>query len=88
MATYSVYKCEACGYTVEANPTGHDIVMMGEVDSYLCEHCHEIEFVLASKKAICPDCGSDKLVKWNPIKGCCPKCGHKLTDTGEILMVD
>lgn len=26
MATYRVYKCESCGYTVEANPTGHDVM--------------------------------------------------------------
>lgn len=30
MATFFEYKCKGCGYTVNANPKGKDIVMMGE----------------------------------------------------------
>jgi len=36
MATYYEYKCKGCGYTVNANPKGKDLVMMGEIYSYLC----------------------------------------------------
>ena len=88
MAEYKEYKCEICCYTVAANPKGHDVVMMGEIYSYKCEDCHEIVNVLTSEKTVCPECGSEKLVKWNPIKGRCPKCGKKMKETGVIMMVD
>ena len=88
MAKYKEYKCESCCYTVAANPKGHDVVMMGEVCSCKCEDCNEIVDVLTSEKTVCPECGSEKLVKWNPIKGRCPKCGKKMKETGVIMMVD
>ena len=88
MAEYKEYKCESCGYTVAANPKGHDVVMMGEVHSYMCEECREIVNILDSEEAVCPESGSEKLVEWNPIKGKCPKCGKKMKETGTILMVD
>ena len=88
MAEYQEYKCESCSYTVAANPKGHDVVMGGEVYSYMCEDCREIVDVLTSEQTICPNCGSEKLVKWNPIKGRCPKCGNKMKETGVVLFVD
>ena len=42
MATYKQYQCKHCGYTVEANPKGHDLTMAGEVYTYLCKECREI----------------------------------------------
>ena len=30
MATLFEYKCKGCGYTVNANPKGHDMIMMGD----------------------------------------------------------
>lgn len=27
MATYYEYKCKGCGYTVNANPKGHDMII-------------------------------------------------------------
>ncbi len=68
MAEYKEYKCESCCYTVTANPKGHDIVIRGEVYCYMCEECREIGDVLTSEKTICPNCGSVKLVKWNPTR--------------------
>lgn len=46
MATYFEYKCKKCGHTVNANPKGKDMVMMGEVHNYLCSECKEIVDVL------------------------------------------
>ena len=37
MAKYYEYKCKGCGYTVNANPKGHDMIMMGEQYTYHCE---------------------------------------------------
>ena len=88
MAEYKEYQCELCCYIVAANPKGHDVVMRGEIYSYMCEDCYKIVDVLASEKTICPECGSEKLVKWNPIKGRCPKCGKKMKETGVVIMVD
>ena len=88
MAEYEEYKCELCCYTVAANTKGHDFVMRGEVYSYMCQECWEIVNVLTSEKTVCPNCSSEKLVKWNPIKGRCPKCGKKMKETGNVLMVD
>ena len=94
MATYKQYQCKQCGYTVEANPKGHDLIMAGEVYTYLCKECQEIVDVLTSpfgkkaEKIQCPECGSEKLELWNPIKGKCPKCGGKFEETGMVMMVD
>ena len=87
------YKCKSCGYTVNANPKGHDTIMSGDLYTYLCEDCKEVVDVLypygeKPKKIICPECGSENLKKWNPIKGRCPKCGKKMKETGVIMMVD
>ena len=46
MARYYEYKCKGCGYTVNANPKGHDMIMMGEQYTYHCEDCQEIVHVL------------------------------------------
>jgi len=37
MATLFEYKCKKCGYSINANPKGHDMIMSGELYSYLCE---------------------------------------------------
>ena len=46
MATYYEYKCKGCGYTVNANPKGKDMVFMGEVQNYLCSDCKDIVDVI------------------------------------------
>ena len=93
MANYKEYKCEGCGYKVAANPKGKDMVMMGEIYSYLCPDCKEIVDVVnphgeKPEKIVCPECGGDKLEKWNPKTGKCPKCGGDMKATGVCLCVD
>ena len=93
MASYKEYKCEGCGYTVNANPKGKDMVMMGEVYSYFCPDCNEIVDVLypygeKPEKIVCPECGSANIQKWNPKTGKCPKCGGDMKATGVCLCVD
>lgn len=93
MATYYEYKCKGCGYTVNTNPKGHGMIMMGEQHTYHCGDCQEIVHVLypygeKPEKIVCPECGSGNLKKWNPKTGKCPKCGGVMEKTGTILMVD
>ena len=61
MATLFEYKCKDCGYTVNANPKGHDMIMSGDLYTYLCEDCKEIVDVVypygeKPEKIICPEC--------------------------------
>lgn len=93
MASYKEYKCKGCGYTVAANPKGKDMVMMGEVYNYLCPDCNEIVEVIypygeKPEKIVCPECGSEKLQKWNLKTGKCPKCGGDMKATGVCMCVD
>ena len=93
MATYYEYKCKGCGYTVNANPKGKDMVMMGELYSYHCKDCNEIVDVSCAhgekpENVTCPKCGSENLKKWNPRTGKCPKCGGELEKTGMVMMLD
>ena len=93
MARLFEYKCKRCGYSINANPKGHDMIMSGELNSYLCEDCKEIVHVLypygeKPEKITCPECGSENLKKWNPKTGECPKCEGKMEKTEIILMAD
>ena len=94
MATYKQYQCKHCGYTVEAPSNGHGLIMAGEVYTYTCKDCREIVSVLTfpngekAETIKCPECGSENLELWNPIKGKCPKCGGKFEETDMVIMVD
>lgn len=94
MADYKEYKCKECGYSTYANPKGHDMMMMGDTQSFLCENCHEIVDILVSRygekmeEIVCPECGSKHIQKWNPVTGKCPKCGGKMKATGNQMFVD
>ena len=93
MATLFEYKCKSCGYTKAANPKGYGMIMSGELHSYLCDDCKEVVDVLypygeKPEKIVCPECGSEKLLKWNPKTGKCPKCGGDMKKTDSVLMVD
>lgn len=46
MATLFEYKCKKCGYTKSAHPKGHDMIMSGDLYTYLCEDCKEVVDVL------------------------------------------
>ena len=87
------YKCKGCGYSVNANPKGHDAIMSGELYTYLCADCNEIVDVCypygkKPENITCPECGSEKLTKWNPNTGKCPKCERKMEKSDIVLMVD
>ena len=73
MATYYEYKCKGCGYTVNSNPKGKDMVMMGELYSYHCKDCNEIVDVSCAHgekpEEICPKCGSKNISYWTRIIG-------------------
>ena len=93
MGTFYEYKCKSCGYTINANPKGKDIVMMGEIHNYLCQNCNERVDVLypygeKPEKVLWPKCDSERLQKWNPKTGKCPKCGGSMEKTDLVLMVD
>ena len=93
MARLFEYKCKKCGYSINANPKGHDMIMSGELYTYLCEDCKEIVDVLypygeKPEKIVCPECGPEKLQKWNPKTGKCPKCGGDMKKTDIAMMVD
>lgn len=93
MADYKEYKCEGCGYSTLANPKGKDMVIRGEIYSYLCPDCKEIVNVVNPhgeklEKTVCPECGGDKLQRWNPVNGKCPKCGGDMKTTGVCWCVD
>ena len=68
--------------------------MQGEMYQFLCKECREIVDVLVfplgkkAEKIECPECGSDNLEMWDPIKGKCPKCGGDIEETGSICLVD
>lgn len=79
MAVYEVYKCEKCGYKVEANSLGHDTLMSGEYYDFKCHECNEIVSISVEdmyKQGMglrCPVCNKDgHLSTWNPIEGHCP----------------
>ena len=93
MARLFEYKCKNCGYTVHANPKGHDAIMMGEQYTYHCEDCKDIVYVVCPygekpEKIVCPECGSEDVKKWNPRTGMCPKCGGEMEKTDMVMMVD
>jgi hypothetical protein len=37
---------------------------------------------------VCPECGSEKLKKWNPKTGKCPQCGGELEKSDNVMLVD
>ena len=94
MATLFEYKCKDCGYTVNANPKGHDMIMSGDLYTYLCEDCKEIVDVVypygeKPEKIICPECSLENLKIWrNPKTGKCPKCEGEMEKTNIVIMVD
>ena len=85
MATFSVFKCKKCGYSVHTESQGHYALMSGEYYNFKCSKCKEIVSISADSLAAegydvhCPKCGNrDCLSTWNPLDGRCPKCNRKM----------
>ena len=94
MASYYRYKCKECDYSIDANPEGHDTLMMGEVYNFHCPKCRKIVDVLLhpfggfGNSIICPNCGCKELTSWNPITGKCPKCNGEMGNTRIHILAD
>jgi DNA-directed RNA polymerase subunit RPC12/RpoP len=85
MATFSVFKCKKCGYSVHTESQGHYALMSGEYYNFKCNKCKEIVSISSSSLAQemygvrCPKCGErDHLYTWNPLEGHCPKCNGRM----------
>lgn len=95
MATFRVYTCKACGYSVQTEPSGHYYLISGEYTNYKCSNCNEVvsinsfESIDDNGTHECPQCKSTgSLTKWNPVKGPCPICGERMVvdkDAGVIM---
>ena len=94
MAILRNYICE-CGYEVQTEPTGHFGLFAGMFYNFRCEKCKEIISISADELACqqylptCPICGAvnQDLHNWNPIEGHCPKCGKKMQEDPEMIIM-
>lgn len=95
MAEWHVYRCRKCGYEVHTEPQGFYALFSGQYYNFKCKKCKNIVSISSSElermsyRPQCPECGDTKhLSTWNPIDGKCPKCGVKMTDTGDVYNAD
>lgn len=92
MARWFTYKCKKCGYEVMTEPSGKYMLMSGEYQNYSCSNCREIvslniSSVPLESKPKCPKCGSDSILKWNPVKCNCPKCNGKMQKVPDTVIL-
>ena len=89
MATWFTYKCKKCGYEVMTEPSGKYMLMSGEYQNYSCSNCREIVSVKTDSidKSKCPECGSDSITEWNPVKCNCPKCNGKMQKVPDTMIL-
>lgn len=93
MATLQIFKCISCGYEVRTEPTGRYALMSGVYINCRCDVCDNIVSVSgADYTPKCSVCGatSDHLLNWNPLDGCCPKCGAsmRLDEEAPVILAD
>ncbi len=92
MAKVYKYRCEQCGYEADIYEgrgfMGQHIVMVS------CPDCHNIEPLVVGGVIgdsapsfnsivgrLCLQCGSDRIQEWDGHS--CPRCGKKMTPTGD-----
>ena len=92
MAWKKKYKCEACGYEAEVYE-GRGLFRQ-QITAVTCPDCRSIQNIVvggiiadvapsyrSEVGRLCLQCGSDQIRIWNRLT--CPKCGFKMTETGE-----
>lgn len=94
MASFIMYQCSMCGYSVATEPSGHYKTMSGEFYNFKCPKCKEIVSLSAKKLGkgqdhiCCPKCKNDEgLSRWNPIGDKCPRCGGKMEVNASLLSI-
>jgi len=94
MATFRNYTCSNCGFEIMTAATSKFVLMSGIYKNFLCQDCKSLHSIrLAStgepEQMKCDECGSERLTVWNPTTGACPKCGNKLSeDEDKIILAD
>lgn len=92
MAWKKKYKCESCGYEAEVYE-GRGLFRQ-QITAVTCPDCRSIQNIVvggiiadvapsyrSEVGRLCLQCGSDQIRIWN--RSTCPKCGFKMTETGE-----
>lgn len=90
MARLHIYKCNNCGWTINAPKDGNGIVMFGNRISFVCHDCKHIFdkfYAFGATSDVIETClqyKSSNTSKWAPSDGC-PLCGGKVEDKGQTL---
>ncbi len=86
------YRCSNCGY--EADSYEGRGLFRQEILSVSCPDCHSVQHLVvggiiadvapsyrSEVGRLCLHCGSDRIKLWD--KKTCPRCGGKMSETGE-----
>jgi hypothetical protein len=97
MGQYFQFRCDACGYKAEVSG-GADCGFSVATQTISCAKCRELVDLVTSNDPGNPKarklplrCPRSRTVKhpvrtWNA-GGPCPRCGDKMRDTGELLVM-